>query len=68
MCFLTFKWQIFVINTLWTLFNFPLFLVIIFSDYLSKNAIDLENSFFFFLLDSNCFNWNEMFLIWKIFI
>ena len=24
-CFLTFKWQIFNINTFWTLFNFPLF-------------------------------------------
>ena len=42
MCFLTFKWQIFVNNALRTLFNFPLFL----SDFLIRNAIDLENSFF----------------------
>jgi len=33
MCFLTFKWQIFVNNN---------------RDFLIKNAIDLENSFFFF--------------------
>ena len=39
-----------------------------FSDFLSKNAIDLENSFFLFLLEMNCFNWNEMFLIWIIFV
>ena len=42
MCFLTFKWQIFVNSALRTLFNFPLF----FSDFLIKNAIDPENSFF----------------------
>ena len=42
MCFLTLKWQIFVNDVLGTLLNFPLF----FSDFLIKNAIDLENSFF----------------------
>ena len=31
-----------------------------FSDFPSKNAIDHENSFFF-LIEMNCFNWNEMF-------
>ena len=41
MCFLTFKWKIFVNNALRTLFNFPLF-----SDFLNKKAIDLENGFF----------------------
>ena len=38
------------------------------SDYLSKNAIDLENTFFCFLIEMNCFNRNEMFLIWIIFV
>ena len=38
------------------------------SDYLSKNAIDLENTFFCFLIEINCFNRNEMFLIWIIFV
>ena len=42
-CFLSFKWQIFVNKALRTLFNFPSF----FSDFLIKNAIDLENGFFF---------------------
>ena len=37
------------------------------SEFLSKNAIALENSFFF-LLEMNCFNWNEMFLIRIIFV
>ena len=35
--------QIFVNKALTTLFNFPLF----FSDFLGKNAIDLQNSFIF---------------------
>ena len=39
-----------------------------FRDYLSKNATDLENTSFFFLLEKNCFNWNEMLLIWIIFV
>ena len=34
-----------------------------FRDYLSKNAIDLENSFFFFYS-----NWIEMLSIWIIFV
>ena len=37
-----FKWQIFVNKALKTLCYFPFF-----SDFLGKNAIDLENSFFF---------------------
>ena len=48
MCFLTFKWQIFVNNALRTLFNFPVF----FSNFLNKNAIDLENSLFIFLKEN----------------
>ena len=54
MCFLTFEWQIFVNNALRTLFNFPFF----FSDFLVKNAIDLENSLFVFLkkIEMDCFN------------
>ena len=43
MFFLTFKWQISVNNALRTLNNFPLF----FSDFLSKNAIDLKILSFF---------------------
>ena len=39
-----------------------------FSDYLTKNVINLENSFFFFLFERNGFNWNEMFVIWIIFV
>ena len=34
-----------------------------FSDFLSKNAIDLENSFFFKKIEMACFNWKEVFLI-----
>ena len=49
MCFLAFKWQIFVNNALRTLFIF------FFSDFLIKNAIDLENSFFF-KIEMDCFN------------
>ena len=49
-CFLTFKWQIIVINTLCTerCLIFTFFSDLFFSDYLSKNAIDLENCSFFF--------------------
>ena len=63
MCFLTFKWQIFVNNALRILFNFPL----LFSDFLIKNAIDLENSFIFLTrnglssLKLNVFNSNIFF-------
>ena len=67
MCFLTFKWQISVINTLWTLFNFPLFwwffLVIILVG--MQLTLKIVSSFLF---EMNCFNWNEMFLIWIIFV
>ena len=38
-----------------------------FSDYLSKNAIDLENGFFFFIRNK-LFELNEMFLIWITFV
>ena len=56
--------QIFVNKALTTLFNFPLFS----SDFLGKNAIDLQNSFIFkskliFLLECNVFNSNISFFI-----
>ena len=46
---------------------FALIIIIMISDFLSKNAIDLEKSLFF-SMEMNCFNWNEMFLIWIIFV
>ena len=45
-------------------YNYYYLLFLFFSGFLSefrsKNAIALENSFFF-LIEMNCFNWNEMF-------
>ena len=53
-------------NHLLFIIYYLLFIIIIIL--ISKNAIDLENSFFCFLIEMNCFNWNEMFLIWIIFV
>ena len=41
-----------------------LIFLFLFSDFLIKNAIDLEN---IFLIEMDCFNWNDIFLIRIIF-
>ena len=52
MCFLTFKWQVFVNNALRRLFHFPFF----FSYFLIKNTIDLKIVSFFKKIKMNCFH------------